>query len=164
MYHPPKSCTRSVVPTCTPLTCTTTSAASGHLETTNWSLLLVARLFSKIRKFYIPWPTSVPSFRKIEETFFTSSSFIIHHHDHSLRSWLCRLGVYRQVLHCARKTSVGGTLRALLSKKISSKKWHPSSSICDEYFVFWRKFPRKSPPSPREIVQNCPRSLYLSSP
>ena len=30
MYHPPYSCTRSVVPTCTPLTCTTTSEASGH--------------------------------------------------------------------------------------------------------------------------------------
>ena len=58
-------------------------------------------LFSKIRQIYILWPTCVPSFSKIKETFFlhhSSSSFIIIiiiHHDHSLRSWLCRLGVYR---------------------------------------------------------------------
>ena len=41
-------------------------------------------IFSKIPKIYFFGPTSVPSFSKIEETFFTSSSsssFIIHHHE-----------------------------------------------------------------------------------
>ena len=42
-------------------------------------------LFSKLRKFYIPSPTSVPSVSKIKETFFLHhhhhySSFIIHDH------------------------------------------------------------------------------------
>ena len=34
-------------------------------------------LFSKIRKFYMLWPTCVPSFSKIKETFF------LHHHSSS---------------------------------------------------------------------------------
>ena len=34
-------------------------------------------LFSKIRKFYIPWPLTVPSFSEIKETFFLHSFIIM---------------------------------------------------------------------------------------
>ena len=43
-------------------------------------------LFSKIRKFYIPWPSTVPSFSEIKETFFL-------HHSSSSSSWPLRVVV-----------------------------------------------------------------------
>ena len=63
-------------------------AKNPNFQTWNWIFFQLSEkksLFSKIRQIYILWPTCVPSFSKIKETFFLhhhSSSFIIHHHHH----------------------------------------------------------------------------------
>ena len=61
-------------------------AKNPNFQTWNWIFFQLSEkksLFSKIRQIYILWPTCVPSFSKIKETFFLhhSSFIIIIHHD-----------------------------------------------------------------------------------